>query len=87
MSLRGIYRGPRGILCTRGEKAHTSKRVSIIACNNVISKVQCATHHRERTLKNKTFPFREIATVSQAILRNDTSINVLQKYRIIPLKQ
>ena len=25
------YRGPRGILCTRGEKAHTSKRVSIIA--------------------------------------------------------
>ena len=35
-------RGPRGILCTRGEKAHTSKRVSIFACNNVISKVQCA---------------------------------------------
>ncbi len=35
--------------CTRGEKAHTSKRVSIIACNNVISKAQCATHHRERT--------------------------------------
>jgi len=26
----------------RGEKAHTSKRASIIACNNVISKVQCA---------------------------------------------
>jgi len=25
-----------------GEKAHTSKRVSIIACNDVISKVQCA---------------------------------------------
>ena len=35
-------RGPRGILCTRGEKAHTSKRVSVIACDNVISKVQCA---------------------------------------------
>jgi len=31
----------------RGEKAHTSKRVSIIACNNVISKVQCATHRPE----------------------------------------
>ena len=30
-------RGPRGILCTCGEKEHTSKRVSIIACNNVIS--------------------------------------------------
>ena len=49
MSLRGIYRGPRGILCTRGEKAHTSKKVSIIACNNVISKVQCATHRPEGT--------------------------------------
>ena len=24
------------------KKAHTNKRVSIIACNNVISKVQCA---------------------------------------------
>ena len=36
------YRGPRGILCTRGEKAHTSKRVSIIAPDNAISKAQCA---------------------------------------------
>ena len=35
-------RGPRGILCTRGEKAHTSKSVSVIACDNVISKVQSA---------------------------------------------
>ena len=41
-SFRAKIWGPRGILCTRGEKAHTSKRVSIIACNNVISKVQCA---------------------------------------------
>ena len=32
--------GPRGILCTRGEKAHTSKRVSVIACDNVISKAK-----------------------------------------------
>ena len=40
MSFQSTNRGPRGILCTRGEKAHTSKRVSIIACNNVISKVQ-----------------------------------------------
>ena len=37
------YRGPRGILCTRGEKEHTSKRVSVIACDNVISKAKCAT--------------------------------------------
>ena len=36
-------RGPQKILCTFGEKEHTSKRVSIIVCNNVISKVQCAT--------------------------------------------
>ena len=33
-------RGPQKILCTFGEKEHTSKRVSIIACNNAISKVQ-----------------------------------------------
>ena len=63
-------RGPRGILCTRGEKAHTSKRVSVIACDNVISKVQCATHRRERTpyermhciLHIMRIPFREILT-------------------------
>ena len=40
MSLRAKIRGPRGILCTRGEKAHTSKRVSVIACDNVISKAK-----------------------------------------------
>ena len=40
------YRGPRGILCTRGEKEHTSKRVSVIACDNVISKAKCATRGR-----------------------------------------
>ena len=44
MPLRAEIRGPRGILCTRGEKEHTSKRVSIIACDDAISKVQCATH-------------------------------------------
>ena len=37
------YRGPRGILSTRGEKAHTSKRVSVIACDNEIQKRSCAT--------------------------------------------
>ena len=46
MSLRGVYRGPYGILCTRGEKEHTSKRVSVIVRDNVISKAQCATHSR-----------------------------------------
>ena len=39
--------GPRGILCTRGEKAKTSKRVSIIACNNVISKAQLSGTPRD----------------------------------------
>ena len=38
MSLRGVYRGPHGILCTRGEKEHTSIRVSVIVSDNVISK-------------------------------------------------
>ena len=32
--------GPRGILCTRGEKAQASKRVSIIASDNYISKAK-----------------------------------------------
>ena len=44
MSLRGVVWGPQKILCTFGEKAHTSKRVSIIAPDNVISKAKCATH-------------------------------------------
>ena len=44
-------RGPQKILCTFGEKEHTSKRVSVIACDNVISKVQCATRVRYQTLK------------------------------------
>ena len=35
---------PKRYFCTFGEKAHTSKRVSVIACDNAISKVQCATH-------------------------------------------
>lgn len=48
MLFRGIAnRGPRGILCTRREKAHTSKRESIIAPDNVISKAQCAPHRPE----------------------------------------
>ena len=48
LSLRGIAnRGPRGILCSRGEKAHTSKRVSIIACDNVISKAQLSGTPRD----------------------------------------
>ena len=40
MSLRGVYRGPHGRLCTRGEKEHTSKRVSVIVSDNVISKAK-----------------------------------------------
>ena len=43
-----LLRGPHKILCTFGEKEHTSKRVSIIACNNVISKTKCATRTRLR---------------------------------------
>ena len=51
--VQSIYRGPRGILCTRGEKEHTSKRVSIIAPDNAISEAKCATctRLRRRTLR------------------------------------
>ena len=42
-AISGVLKGgPRGILCTRGEKAHTSIRVNIIDCDNAILKVQCA---------------------------------------------
>ncbi len=50
LSFQSINRGPRGILCTRGEKAHTSIRVSIIAHDNAISKAQC-----RRTLLCKNY--------------------------------
>ncbi len=40
--------GPRGILCTRGEKEQTSKRASVIACDNAISKTRFATRTRLR---------------------------------------
>ena len=45
MSLRSINRGPQKILLyLRGEKALTSKRVSVIAGDNAISKAQCAPY-------------------------------------------
>ena len=60
-SFRAKIRGPRGKLCTRGEKAHTSKRVSIIACNNVILKVQCAPHRPEgQQYKTKRFYIKSV---------------------------
>ncbi len=40
--------------CTFGEKEHTSKRVSVIACDNAISKARCATHLPEGTPHYKT---------------------------------
>ena len=42
-----LLQTPRKILLyLRGEKAHTSKRVSIVAPDNAISKVQCAPYGR-----------------------------------------
>ena len=54
MSLRAKIRGPRGILCTRGEKAQTRKRVSVIVRDNVILKAQFAPHRPEGTPHYKT---------------------------------
>ena len=60
-SFRAKIRRPRGKLCTRGEKAHTSKRASIIACNNVILKVQCAPHRPEgQQYKTKRFYIKSV---------------------------
>ena len=36
------------------KKAHTNKRVSVIACDNAISKVQCAPHRPEGNPFHKT---------------------------------
>ena len=38
LSLRAEIRGPRGILCTRGEKEYASIRQSIVACGNRLVK-------------------------------------------------
>ena len=46
LKIRGKW-GPRGILCTRGEKEHASKRVSVIVRDNVISKAKRATRTLE----------------------------------------
>ncbi len=43
-------RGPQKILCTFGEKEHTSKRASIIASDNVTSKAKCATRGQQGVL-------------------------------------
>ena len=38
MSLRAEIRGPRGILCTRGEKEYASIRQAIVACGDWLVK-------------------------------------------------
>ncbi|MDY5795978.1 MAG: hypothetical protein SPK20_00290 [Eubacteriales bacterium] len=56
-----ITKPTQDILYLRGEKAHTSKRVSIIACNNVILKVQCAPHRPEgQQYKTKRFYIKSV---------------------------
>ena len=37
-SHKRCYRGPRGILCTRGEKKYASKRQPTVACDNRLVK-------------------------------------------------
>ena len=84
---------PRGILCTRGEKAHTSKRVNIIACNNVISKVQLpgtprdivyprgkgAHKHKSEHCRKRQCDFKSaVCAVSSPV--NVTPVNVLNRY-------
>ncbi len=38
LSLRAEIRGPRGILCTRGEKEYASIRLAIVACDDCLVK-------------------------------------------------
>ena len=67
-------RGPLGILCTRGEKAHTNIRVNIIACDNAISKMlfmtrRCCPENRECCL---TWGFYETGCGKTASCRRGT---------------
>ena len=66
------YRGPRGILCTRGEKEHTSKRVSVIASDNVISKAKRATRGRGFAHSCKSSLRSPNATSQTALLTKQT---------------
>jgi len=69
--------GPRGILCTRGEKAHTSKRVSIIAPDNAISKAKlCDASPGREPLYLIRCPFPAIPTLA----RNDVVLRTSYKY-------
>ena len=45
---------PKRYFCTFGEKEQTSKRVSVIACDNVISKARFATRTRLRKNPSRT---------------------------------
>ena len=38
LAVRALYRGPRGILCTRGEKEYASIRQPTAACDNRLVK-------------------------------------------------
>ena len=67
MSLRAEIRGPRGILCTRGEKEQTSKRVSVIVYDNVISKTRFATRTRPRKNPSRTPKIHQILAVLRGV--------------------
>ena len=76
---------PKRYFCTFGEKAHTSKRESVIACDNAISKVQCATHLPEGNhIKNHASYFvlawRNVMQKKHARKRVFESIFVLPCY-------
>ena len=38
LAVSALYRGPRGILCTRGEKEYASIRQPTVACDNRLVK-------------------------------------------------
>ena len=62
------------LLYLRGEKAHTSKRVSIIACNNVISKAQLSG-----TPRDTVYPWEKGANKQKSEhCRPDNAISTVQ---------
>ena len=75
MSLRGVYRGPHGILCTRGEKEHTSKRVSGIVPDNAISKAKlCDVYTRIFRTPKETSKIHQILAVLERLLKHPNGV-------------
>ena len=84
MSLRAKIRGPRGILCTRGEKEYASIRQPTVACDNRLVKREAYDASPGRALyKSDDAMFLPLAKAM--CLRRDVCLrHVLDSLRVRP---